>query len=87
MLQQTFDLGQQCFVEYLLSTRCYAENYMTENIKMAPHLEIHSLIGKQYEYKKAPLCITASRIERVQVKRDHRKGRLKRMLAEKRCIT
>ena len=74
MLQQTFDLGQQCFVEYLLSTRCYAENYVTENIKMVPHLEIHSLIGKQYEYKKAPLCITAPRIERVEVKRDHGKG-------------
>lgn len=81
MLQQTFDLGQHCFLEYLLSTRCYAEN-----IKMVPHLEIHSLIGRQYEYKKAPLCIAAARIERVQVKRDHRKGRLKRMSTEKRCI-
>lgn len=66
MLQQTFDLGQHCFVEYLLRTSCYAENCMTENIKMVPHLEIHSLIGRQYEYKKAPLCITAARIERVQ---------------------
>lgn len=87
MLQQTFDLGQQCFVEYLLSTRCYAENYMTENIKMVTHLEIHSLIGRQYEYKKALLCITAAGIERLQVKRDHRKGRLQRLLTEKRCIT
>ena len=86
MLQQTFDLGQHCFVEYLLRTSCYAENCMTENIKMVPHLESHSLIGRQYEYKKASLCTTAARIERIQVKRDHRKGRLKRMSTEKRHI-
>lgn len=35
--KKTFDLAQQIFIEYLLSTRCYAENFMAETVKVNKH--------------------------------------------------